>query len=202
MHPAYSELVIEGPFHLVKGFLTGYRCRGEEPFGIFYHRKAGIRRETFGDVVADLFDLEHLVHVCVEERVLDDLRAAIARAEPIIGIRVRSVRRVESAAFSYSVRVYNEDLAEACAFLTDELPPGVERTEFVRFSLAGNDDEPRLSGTAPAHRFDYGCKGDLSGPLGEIVDLYLKCKRSRAHDFIITSDVTLQSVPEFEAVPA
>ena len=66
MEKTFSEIVIEGPFILVKGFLIGFRS-AMDPFDYFFHRKAGIRRETLRDVMVDLFELENLVHVCVEE---------------------------------------------------------------------------------------------------------------------------------------
>ncbi|MBD3223891.1 MAG: hypothetical protein GF313_04130, partial [Caldithrix sp.] len=65
MSRKFSELVIEGPFMLVKGFLVGFLAVKNPEGRYFFHRKAGIRRETFKEFLKDFFELDNYVHLCL-----------------------------------------------------------------------------------------------------------------------------------------
>ena len=67
----FSELVIEGAFALVKGFLMGFLCTYPELPRYFLHRKIGIRRHTLRDFLSELFEFENLVHLCLEDSVVE-----------------------------------------------------------------------------------------------------------------------------------
>ncbi len=187
MITTFSELVIEGSFPLVKGFLMGFRSGMGNPFEYFFHRKTGIRRETLKDVLGELFDLENLVHVCVENRVVEALQQAVVEAEPAIGIRLNSATVIHTAEFGFALEVYNQDMIRECRFLTEDLPDGVEldAVEIEREST------PR-SGHLPAQPLRYAATGRVCGDFGGVIKHYLRCKRSRAARFIDTEEVVLE----------
>ena len=58
MQKSFSELVIEGQFVLVKGFIMGFLHGSDQEFDYFFHRKHGIRRETFKEFIKELFEFE------------------------------------------------------------------------------------------------------------------------------------------------
>ena len=84
MEKAYTELVIAGPFALVKGFLMGFRCGIETEFNYFFHRKCGIRRDTLAELVKEALDMDNYVHLCLENDVLDRFREAVEKAQPVV----------------------------------------------------------------------------------------------------------------------
>ena len=199
MEKTFSEVVIEGPFILVKVFLIGFRT-ATDPFTYFFHRKAGIRRETLRDVMVELFELENLVHVCVEDRVVGPLREAVADASQKIGIRLHSVRHIVSAEFRFSFETYNEKIADECSFLTGVLPDGVGRRDYESYGAASEDDGVRISLATLAYPFVSGARGVLYGDFESIIELYLRGKRSSVSEHIMTGEVLLTLSDDVEAV--
>ena len=49
-----------------------------------------------------------------------------------------------------------------------------------------------MSAYSETHRFFEGGRGTLRGAFGPVVDLYVRCKRSRAVEFIMTGEVCLE----------
>ena len=90
MVKSFSEIVIEGHFGLVKGFLMGFLYGGEKEFSYFFHRKSGIRRETFKDLLKELFEFENYVHLCIENSKVSKFNKAIEKSHDKIGLQVRS----------------------------------------------------------------------------------------------------------------
>ena len=188
----FSELVIGGPFILVKGFLMGFWSSREPQPRYFFHRKAGIRRETLRDVLVELFELENLVHLCLEDDVVPAFQEAIDRAHDVIGISVRSVKGISGAEFEFSFEIFSRDLADACRSALAEIPEGVDLIGFAPEEEVHEDEaKDGLSRYAPVHAYAYRGKGRVKGDFGGVVDLLLRVKRCRASQFILTGEIEL-----------
>ena len=111
MVKSFSEIVIEGPFGLVKGFLMGFLYGGNKEFSYFFHRKAGIRRDTLKNLLKELFEFENYVHLCIENSNVPKFTKAIEKAHDKIGLRVKSVKKIKSASFNFSYEIFNEKIA-------------------------------------------------------------------------------------------
>lgn len=189
----YCELVVEGPFILVKGFLVGFWSGSEPRPRYFLHRKAGIRRETLRDVLGELFEWENLVHICLEEGAAAAFEEAVDRSTPVIGISIRSRRAIEAASFEFSFQVFNRPLADECKSILTQVPEGVELVGCdPKEEVRDEDREYSLSGYGGVHPYAYLGKGAVRGDFGGVVDLYLRCKRSKARDFILTGEIALE----------
>ena len=103
----FSEIVIKGPFFLVKGFLMGYLYASSKKFEYFFHRKTGIRRETLKDLIKEYFEFESNVHLCMENNVVPKFLSAIENSYEKIGLSVESVKTIQSACFSFSYEIFN-----------------------------------------------------------------------------------------------
>jgi hypothetical protein len=191
MPSAFSEVVIEGPFMLVKGFLMGYLAGSGKSFEYFFHRKAGIRQETLKDMLKGLFDFENYVHLCIESRVVGNFTAAVEQAHDKIGLSVKSVQNVHSATFTFSFEVFNEELAEELKGIFAAVGPGLELTNFKPMEQHA-DDAYGLEGYAPVHSYLYRGSGSVAGDFMDIMSLYLAIKRSKAEELVITSDIGLK----------
>ena len=122
MKTTFSELVIEGPFALVKGFLVGFLCTYPELPRYFLHRKVGIRRHTLRDLLSELFEFENLVHLCLEDSVVEEFKRAIARATPPISISIKSLKKIASTEFNFSFEIFDKTLADRCKGMFSNLP--------------------------------------------------------------------------------
>jgi len=191
MRATYYELIIRSPFLLVKGFLMGYMHGRDESFKYFFHRKAGIRRETLGEILKEYLTMDNYTHLCLPENVVDNFITALKRAEPTIGSTVERKRRIAGAEFTFSFDLYNENQINQCKTLFENIPGGVELINFHPLERR----DVKLKGIkeyAPMHPFTYQGQGTAQGDFESVVDFYLRIKRSEMADFILCSEIRLR----------
>jgi hypothetical protein len=192
MNTTYTELVIEGPFILVKGFLMGFWATQPTPPPYFIHRKAGIRRSTLRDLVVELFELENLVHLCLADDAVAAFEVAVEKAGQVIGLKIRSKRRVLSANFQFSYEVYNRELAATCRELMAGLPDSVQLSGHEPIEEMTHHPGPELSaGYAPEPLFALRGKGNAEGDFHALIQFYLACRHSDAAPFMLLGEVNL-----------
>jgi hypothetical protein len=191
MQKSFSELVIEGQFVLVKGFILGFLHGSDHEFDFFFHRKYGIRRETFKEFIKELFEFDSHVHVCLENNVLPKFLKAIEKSKEKIGLEVKSVRAISSANFSFSFEIFNEELAKETEKLFKNIPAGLKVTGYKPIEEVEND-AVGIEAYAPAHSFVLRGSGTANGNFHDIMVLFLNIKRSNASESIICSEIKLE----------
>lgn len=190
MEKDFSEIVIEGPFVLVKGFLMGFLYGSNEDFKYFFHRKHGIRRETFREFIKELFEFDSYVHLCLENSVLQKFMAAVEKAKEKIGLEVKSVQNIKSASFSFSYEIFNKDFAQEAKMIFDNSPAGVHLADYD-VSEEIENEAVGVEGYAPVHSFVSHASGKADGDFLDIMEFFLSIKKSKASESIICSDISL-----------
>ena len=190
MSTAFSELVVEGPFTMVKGFLLGFlACR--KPEGkYFFHRKDNIRRETFGEFVKELFELENYVHFCLEDDVIEPFKTAINLYTKITGYKIKSIKAIKGAEFSFAAEIFNKKIAEGFKEILKNLPEDVKLDDYYP-SEQINKDAKGIESYAPLHEYIFRSKGTITGDFAGLMDLYTKIKRGNLSDFVMLSQIRL-----------
>ncbi|MCD4691304.1 MAG: hypothetical protein K8R79_00195 [Calditrichales bacterium] len=188
-HP-FSEIVIEGPFMLVKGFLVGFLSAAKPDGKYFFHRKAGIHRETLKGFLKELFELDNHVHLCIETALVDRFVESAKLYSEITGMKIQSVKPINTAGFSFAYELYNEDIAAKAKKLISNISEGVKVVDYLPV------EEKDISGAgveayAPLHEFTSRAKGTITGDFEGVIDLYLKIKRGDLSESIICSEVRL-----------
>ena len=199
MHKSFSEIVIEGQFVLVKGFIMGFLHGSNQEFDYFFHRKHGIRRETFKEVIKELFEFESHVHLCLDNNVVPKFLQAIEKSNEKIGLQVKSVRAIKSADFSFSYEIFNEELATKVKKIFENSPAGIAMTDFQP-TVEKSDDAVGVEGYAPVHEFVARGNGKAEGNFYDIMELYLNIKRSKGSESIICGEINLdleEKITEF-----
>lgn len=186
----YTELVIEGPFMLVKGFLLGFLATTRPDSKYFFHRKAGIRRETLKDFLKELFELENYVHLCLETDLVDSFKSAIEKFSETTMMKVKSEKKITSANFSFAYEFFNEQLAQKAKNLLSELPQNVKIVNYHPYEEKDATGSG-VEGYAPLHEFTSRARGEVEGDFAGVIDLYLKIKRSDLSESIICGKVNL-----------
>jgi hypothetical protein len=190
MKKHFSEMVIEGPFILVKGFLMGFLYGSDRQFQYFFHRKHGIRRETFREFIKELFEFENYVHLCLENSIVQNFSDAIKKSNEKIGLKIKSVRKIKSANFSFSYEIFNQELAAEAKKLFENLPAGLELSDFnTNEEIA--DDAVGPEGYAPVHSFISRSSGKAKGDFLDIMELFLRIKKSKLSESVICSRIHL-----------
>ena len=70
MSQPYSELVLNAPFLLVKGFLMGFMHGRGENFYYFFQHKKSIKRDAMGDMLREVLALECYCSLCLPNYML------------------------------------------------------------------------------------------------------------------------------------
>lgn len=191
MSKKYSEIVIEGGFMLVKGFLLGFLSRAKPNSQYFFHRKSGIRRETFKELLKEFFELDNHVHVCIENELVADFTEATNLYSDITCNKIKSQKTISSASFSFAYEFFKEDLAQKAKEIITNLPEGVKLTNYFPFEEK-DEEGSGVESYAPLHQFTSRAKGKLTGDFEGIMDVYLNIKKSALSESIICSEVNLE----------
>lgn len=190
MSTVYTELVIKAPFLLVKGFLLGYLQGQNTTFPYFFHRKAGIRRETLGDLVRELLDLDCHTHLCVPEEKLPEFVAALGNVQEVIPMTVESQRRIKSAHSHFSFHLYDENMSAACKDVFHRLPEGVHLEKFN--PVESREDLARITDYGKINPYAFEASGEVVGDFDGVMQMYLAIKRCTLHGSILCSEIRLE----------
>lgn len=191
MNQPFYEIVIEGPFMLVKGFVVGFLA-GVKPGGeYFFHRKAGIRRETLKGFLREFFELDNHVHLCLEPDLIERFKKAAELYESKTGMKIESIKPIKSASFTFAYEFFNEDLAKKARDLLTTLPGGVEIKDYFPFVEIDNDARG-VEAYAPLHDFTSRAKGKIEGDFEGVMKVYLDIKRSEFSESVMCDDVRLE----------
>ena len=188
----FSEIVIKGPFFLVKGFIMGYLYGVEKKFEYFFHRKTGIRRETFKNIIKEYFEFENYVHLCIENDVLPKFLSAIEKSHDKIGLSVESIRNIKSANFSFSYEVFNENLSQELKLIFKKKKK--EKLKIIDYQPIDQKCKGAngVEGYAPIHAFISKGSGKVEGNFYDVMQLFLSVKRCAASNFITCTDISLE----------
>jgi hypothetical protein len=191
MNQSFYEVVLEGNFMLVRGFVIGF-LSAIKPNGLFFfHRKAGIRRETLKEFLREFFELENHVHFCLESDLIDDFKKAAEYYEKLTGMKIQSIKEIKNAHFSFTYEFFNEELAQKAKDILTNLPEGLVIKDYMPFENKDDEGIGMEGGYAPLHEFTSRGKGIIEGKFGSVIELFLKIKRSDLSESIICSDVDL-----------
>jgi hypothetical protein len=179
----YTELVIEGPFLLVKGLILGFFGPRSENAAWFFHRNAGIHRVTFKELIKEWFEFENLVHLCIEDEAKKLLLQRLEATAEETGLKVLSEKTIKSGRFAFSFAIHNRELGEKAKKSLHNLPEGVKLTSFSE-SEETDEKSKGVELYSPSYEYSYEGKGMMQGNFHEISKMYLDVKNSEFADFV------------------
>lgn len=189
----FYELVIEGPFPAVKGFVLGLRAGSGISGTLFFSREAHIKAETLGKHLLEWTHLvETLCHLVVEENLRALIETGVRDAADALKFKIRSVRLVKSAAFRFQYEVfapmYGDVITATLANLPSELQLSDDYAPKEHF-------DPVCKGVekyAPCHDYRLEGKGSVEGPVDKVVFFYEKITK---YDLIKKGPIALCLAP-------
>jgi len=191
MKKAFSELVIEGNFTLVKGFLMGFICGFAPESKYFFHRKTGIvRRDTILGLVKELLEVGDYVYLSLEDSIIDDFKKAVDIAKVRIGIKIKDIKKIKSAEFKFSFEIFNEKLASEFKAILSNPPHDVEIVDFKHVEKI-DKEAPSIGYRSERHPYRYKGKGIIKGNFDDVIELFMKCKRSKCSQFVECDEINL-----------
>lgn len=168
------------------GFLYASGSR----YKYFFHRKAGIRRETLGGFIKEIFEFENYVHLCLEDAAVPKFINLIEKSHEKIGIIIKSEKKIQSAYFSFSFEIYRREFADEVLSIFSSVNENISLTNYKPKEKQSKDNIS-IGGYAPAPLYLLKGAGKAEGEFLDIMELFLKIKRSRVVNCIISSEVYL-----------
>ncbi|MGB4549457.1 MAG: hypothetical protein WBI10_11115 [Syntrophales bacterium] len=189
MTETYYEVVVEGSFDLIKGFVLGFlqgrRIEGEAVFSAERHIR---RSEGVIQLLRQLTRRGNKSSIIIGRGVGRLLREALERIGDDLDLKVLSVREIKSAHFDFEFRTYAKKAGESLEETFRKLPPGVT---LEGFDLK-EDVHPEAKGVeayAPLHHYEIRGKGRVAGDAKAVIDFY---DRIEHNELIKLGDIRLE----------
>jgi hypothetical protein len=172
----YVEVVLDGPFDFIKGFVLGF-MEGRGIQGDVIFEEAG---RTRGDVFVRLMRFVRLeedhVHLIVGEGIHELLKEALEKRKNEAPVRIVRVRPIREARFGFRYRTYSRPLGEELGNLVRNLPEGLHLEGYAPKETL-HPESKAIEAYAPEHPYAVEASGTVSGRAKEAIDLYNRLGR-------------------------
>jgi hypothetical protein len=183
MGKKYYEIVIEGSFDLIKGFIIGFFEGRRISGAIIFEREHHVKREG---------ELEHLlraihieedrVHMIMGKRTFRILNQALNNRRHEIPLKVVSVKEIVRAHFNFTYEAYAKRFGNELKSLFSKLPEGV-RLEGYHPEEIERETEDTTAGYAPLHKYEIKAEGRVTGPTKGVIDFYDRLEHNPLIEF-------------------
>ena len=191
MSRQFSEVVIDAPFALVKGFLMGYLQGSGKNFPYFFHHKHGIQRETFGELVKEMLHLECSTHLCLPQEVVPEIQSALAAVYDRLHTSAKSIRPIRSASFSFSYHIYSEKQSGPCKNVFKQLPEGVQLLNYRPVELRSNSPVG-IAELSIINTYIFEGSGTVAGDFEGVMEVWQRIKGCSLETVFLVSEIELQ----------
>lgn len=168
----YYELVVEGPYLLVKGLFDGAAlCNKKNNSEIYFSRDENITRETLKEKLKEWLGVaENLVHVIIDESSVKYWEDVILQVKDNLNLSIISNKKIEDAHFNFQMEAYTEKHGKQMKKLIDNLPKTVK---YIDKKVKEEKHDVKDSGIyTPEHPYELLIAGELIGDPSEIIKTY------------------------------
>jgi hypothetical protein len=190
MSTPFSQVIINAPFLMVKGFLMGYMQGSKKDFEYYFHRKHAIKRESMGELMRELFHVDCHTHICLPTPIIPGFQQALHNVEHKLCAEIESAKEIKNASFSFSFHNYDEAETGLFKELFKSIPDGVELLNYNPLELRG-EALVGVSEFSHINQYVYEASGTVTGDFQGVMDFYEKIKRHRLADVILCGEVKL-----------
>jgi len=191
MNRKYSELVIKGPFLLVKGFIMGFLSGNGKDSPYYFHRKHGIQRETMKDVLKDVLDVDNYVHLCIATNLYKPFREALQNSASEHALSIESKKDIQSANFHFSMASYNENISKKILNIIQHPTEGAQLKGYKIHKMIDDSSVP-LAAYSPVHKYELHTSGMIDGDFSGVMETYNQLRFGEFSESILLSEVSLE----------
>jgi len=172
MTKKYYEVVVEGSFDLIKGFVLGFlRGRGIEGEAVFSAERHVKHGEGLGHLLRLLTRQGDTSSIIIGEGIGLLLQEALGKVDHQLDLKVLSIREITGSHFNFKFRTYSRKAGEALKETFEKPPAGVslecfELEENVRPESKG------VEAYAPLHDYEIQGSGRAVGDARAVIDFY------------------------------
>jgi len=173
MNKSYCEVIVDGSFDLIRGFVLGFlEGKGLSGEAIFENEHHIQNENTFGQLLRFIGVKEEYIHCIVGCGFHNLLRQAVQNRGLQNEIKLISVRDIRDAYFEFNYRAYNRKLGEKFKVLFGSLPAGLRIEKGRGPEEQVHPDAKGIEAYAPLHEYELKGSGEIHGPVKEIIDFY------------------------------
>jgi hypothetical protein len=186
----YFELVVEGQFDLVKGFILGFlEGKGIRESAVFAreHHVKGDR--DFKHVLRALTGKEDQARVLVDEGVNESLIESLANVREAIPLKLVSTREISGAHAGFTYEAYAKEMGDELKALFANPPPGVAVADY-EVEEKVDPEGKGIEAYAPLHDYEIKAKGKITGAVRPLIDFYDKLAQ---HPLVALEEIVLES---------
>lgn len=189
MEKEFYELVIEGPYILIKGFITGLLIGSKKMGTVIYNKEKSIKRESFSELLKEWIGVsEPLTHVIISSDIYEMVTRGIETSFDDINMKVISSKKIRKACFGFKYEAFAERYGIELKNFFKDLPSGVSILPYYKPVEEIHKEAKGIELYAPEHDYKVSAEGTVEGPLPEIIGLYEQAKKK---DLIRLKEITL-----------
>jgi hypothetical protein len=189
MNKEYCEVVIEGSFDLIKGFVYGFLegrgIRGEAVFGKDHHVE---NESKFGQMMRLIGFKGDRFTLIVGSGFLKLLKEALERREDEVALKIVSERKIRQASFGFRYRAYTKDLGDKLKALFGNPPEKLQVKDYEPEETVLPEGKG-VEAYAPLHEYEVKATGTLYGPICDVIDFYGKAEH---YDMVELGNIKLK----------
>ena len=189
MRKKWYEIVMEGPFDLIKGFIIGFFEGRRIAGAIIFEREHHVKREERLEYLLRAIHVEEdRVHMIMGKRTFRILDQALNNRRHEIPMKIVSEREIIKAHFNFTYAAYAKRFGNELKALFNDLPAGIRLEGYQPEEIERQLKESTV-GYAPLHKYEIRAKGRVSGPAHEVIDFY---DRIEHNDWIEPEEIELE----------
>jgi hypothetical protein len=183
MRRQWYEIVIEGPFDLIKGFIVGFFEGRRISGAIIFEREHHVKREgEIEHLLRAIHIEEDRVHMIMGKRTFRILDQALNKRKHEIPLKVVSEKEIVRAHFNFTYAAYAKRFGADLKNLFSQLPEGV-RLEGYQPEEIKREEKESTAGYAPLHKYEIKAKGRVTGLTGQVIDFYDRLEHNALIEF-------------------
>jgi len=179
MRKKWYEIVIEGSFDLIKGFVIGFFEGRKIGGAIIFEREHHVKRE---DGLEHLLRAIHIeedrVHILMSERTFRMLDQALNNRKHGVPLKIVSKKEIVRVHFNFTYAAYAKRFGDELKNLFGKMPQGV-RLEGYQPEEIERETKDSTAGYAPLHKYEIKAKGRVSGPAKGVIDFYDRLEHNK-----------------------
>jgi len=189
MRKKWYEIVIEGSFDLIEGFIIGFFEGRKISGAIIFEREHHVKTEgKLEQLLRTIHVEEDRVHIIMSERICRILDEGLNNRKHEILLNVVSEREIARAHFNFTYAAYAKRFGDELKNLFSRMPEGVQIEGYQPEEIE-REKKDSSAGYAPLHKYEIKAKGRVSGPAKKVIDLYDKIEYN---DLIELEEIELE----------
>jgi hypothetical protein len=176
MGNTFVEVVFEGHYNTVRGYIEGLQDGIGSDYKFFFSSETDIAAETLSELIKEWVSLGHRLHHVVMEEVffaiLKDVLSKKGSDSLMTSSSIKSSKNIKEATFDFKFDAYARKYAEEIKELLGKLPEGVSLHHYKPEEKINHDAEG-VELYAPAHDYIFHGKGTIIGPIEQVVAFHM-----------------------------